>query len=80
MVPGCRTLIDTGYKYNTWKVLYFIVTEDEGSIKSGIPYLYKYPGHFIMLLFALLLLPLPCISSLDMLMWLIPTTNQGGLI
>ena len=35
---------------------------------------------FIMLPFALLFVPLSCISSLDLLMRLTPTTNQGSLI
>ena len=46
MVPGVRSLISIGYKYNTKKVLYFIVTENEGSIKLGLPDLYKYPDQF----------------------------------
>ena len=46
MVPRYRPLIDIGYKYNTWKVLYFIVTENAGSKKSGIPYLSNYPDQF----------------------------------
>ena len=39
MVTGDRTLIAIVYKYNTRKVLYFIVTEDTGSAEAGIPYL-----------------------------------------
>ena len=46
MVPGGRPLIDTVYKYNELKVLYFIDTADSGSKSSGIPYLYKYPDLF----------------------------------
>ena len=42
MVPRDRSIIAIGYKYNTWKVLSVIVTEDTGSTNSGIPYLSKY--------------------------------------
>ena len=37
VVPGDRPLIDIGYKYNAHKFLYFIVTDNTGSIKIGIP-------------------------------------------
>ena len=43
MVPKVRLLIAIGYKYNARKVLYFIVTDNAGSTKTGIPYLSKYP-------------------------------------
>ena len=46
MVPGGRPLIDIGHKYNACKVVYFIVIEDSGITKAGIPYLYKYPDLF----------------------------------
>ena len=46
MVPGGRPLIDMGYKYNTRKVLTFIVTDNAGSTNTGIPYLSKYPDQF----------------------------------
>ena len=46
VVPGDRPLIDIGCNYNVQKVLYFIDTEDAGSIKYGITYLYNYPGLF----------------------------------
>ena len=46
MVPGGRPLIAIGYKYNARKVLYFIVTDNAGSTKTGIPYLPKYPDQF----------------------------------
>ena len=46
MVPGYNPLIDIGYKYNARKVLYFIVTENSGRTKTGIPYLSKYPEQF----------------------------------
>ena len=43
MVLGDRPLIAIGYKYNARKVLSFIVTENAGITKTGIPYLSKYP-------------------------------------
>ena len=46
MVPGGRPISAIGYKYNSWKVLYFIATEDAGIKKSGIPYLSKLPEPF----------------------------------
>ena len=46
MVFRDSLLISIGYTYKTWKVLSFISTEYAGSIKSGIPYLYKYPDPF----------------------------------
>ena len=38
MVPGARPLIDIGYKYNTRKVLYFIVTDKPGRKNAGLTY------------------------------------------
>ena len=35
-----------GYKYNVRKVLSFIVMDNAGSTKTGIPYLSKYPDQF----------------------------------
>ena len=46
MIPGGRPLIAIGYKYNARKVIYFIVTENAGSTKTGITYLSKYPDQF----------------------------------
>ena len=46
MVPGDRPLISIGYKYNARKVLSFIVTDNVGTTKTGIPYLSKYPDQF----------------------------------
>ena len=46
MVPGDRTLIDIGYKYNARKVIYFIVTDNAGITNTGIPYLSQYPEQF----------------------------------
>ena len=47
MMTGDRVLIYIGYKYITWKILSFIVTEDSGITKAGIPYSYKYPDPFL---------------------------------
>ena len=41
MVPSERPLISISYKYNSRKVISFIVTDNAGSTKTGIPYLYK---------------------------------------
>ena len=46
MVPGERSLIAIGYKYNVRRVVSFIVTDNSGSTKTGIPYLYNYPDQF----------------------------------
>ena len=39
MVPGHRPLLAIGYKYNSYKVLYFVATEGSGSTTYGNPYL-----------------------------------------
>ena len=46
MVPGGRPCIAIGYKYNARKVISFIVTDNAGITKTGIPYLSKYPDQF----------------------------------
>ena len=46
MVPGDRTLIAIGYKYNAWKVLSFIVIDNAGTTETDIKYLSKYPDQF----------------------------------
>ena len=46
MVSGYKPLIAIGYKYNSRKVLHFIVTDNSGSTKTGITYLSKYPDKF----------------------------------
>ena len=46
MVPGYRPLVAIGYNYNSRKVLSFIVTDNVGITKTGIPYLSKYPEQF----------------------------------
>ena len=43
MVTGGMSLIDIGYKYNTRKVLSFIVVDNAGRTQTGLPYLSKYP-------------------------------------
>ena len=39
-------LINIGYKYDTWKVIYFIVTKKSGSTQAGFTYLSKYTDKF----------------------------------
>ena len=80
VVFGGEPLISIGCKYNMRKVISFIVVEVSGSTKSCLPYLFKYPEQFSILPFALLLVPLSCISSLGLLMRLNTTTNQGSMI
>ena len=46
MVPWGRPLIAVGYKYNVREFLSFIVTENAGITKAGLPYLSKYPDQF----------------------------------
>ena len=46
MVPGGRTLIAIGYKYNAQKFLSLIVTDNTGSTKTGFPYLLNYLDQF----------------------------------
>ena len=45
-MPGYMPITDIGYKYNYQKVPSFVNTVDAWNTKSGISYLYKYPGHF----------------------------------
>ena len=45
-VPGNRPIIAIVCKYNSQKVLSFIVTEDTRITKAGIPLLSNYPEHF----------------------------------
>ena len=80
MMPGGRLITAIGYRNNECKVLYFIVTDNTWTTNSDIPYLSNYPELFLMFTFALLLIPLSFISSLDLLMMSTPTTNQGSLI
>ena len=56
MVPRDRPTIYIGYKYNYWKVLSFIATEDVGIINAGISYLSNHPYHFD----NFNILPVPC--------------------
>ena len=46
MVPGVRPLIIIGYKYNTRKVLSFIVIDNARIKRSGLPYFFKYLDQF----------------------------------
>ena len=80
MVPGERPRISIGYKYNARKVLYFIVTYNAGSTKTGITYLYNYTDQFA----NVAIIPVACplvMSILSLLLLrLTPTTNQDSLI
>ena len=58
MVPGDRPLIDIGYKYNTRKVLSFIVTDNVGTTKTGIPIYTSILTNLLMFPFVLLIVPL----------------------
>ena len=80
MVTGGRSLISIGCKYNAWKVLFFIVTENAGIAKAVFTVYLSTLTSFLMLPSALLIAPLSCISYLDHLMKLNPTTNQGSII
>ena len=80
MLPGDRPLIAIGYKYNARKVLSFIVTDNAGSTKTGIPYSSKYPDQFTNVAICPSARPLVLSKSFLLLMRLNPTTNQGSLI
>ena len=58
MVPGDRPLIAIVYKYNAWKVISYIITDNSGIIKTGIPYLYNYPDQFTHVVILPVTLPL----------------------
>ena len=80
MEPRGRPLIAFGYKYKARKVIYFIVRDNAGCIHAGISYLYKYFGQFYNVSVFPVGFPFVCLSSLDLLMILTPTINQGSLI
>ena len=54
-VPGEKTHLTIGYKYNLRKVQSFIATEGDESPEPGDSYLYCFSDIYLMLLFALLL-------------------------
>ena len=80
MVPGDRPLIPIRYKYNVQKVIYFILTDNTGITKTGIPYFSKYPDQFTN--FAIHPVACPLVMSIFflILMRLTTTTNQDSLI
>ena len=80
MLPGDRPLISIGCKYNARKVISFIVTDNTGSTKTGIPYLSKYPDQFTNAAIHPVACPLVMSKTFLLLMRLIPTTNQDNLI
>ena len=79
MVSGGRPLIAIGYQYNARKVLSFIVTDNSGSTKTGIPYLSKYPGQFTNVAICPIARPLVMSKNL-LLMRLTTTKNKDSLI
>ena len=79
VVPGDSPLIAVGYKFDVWKVIYFIAKEDTGKKILVFTICISTLNRLIMLPFALLLISFSCISSLYMLMMLNPTTNQVSL-
>ena len=46
IVHGGRPLIAIGYKYNAQYFLSFIVVDNSGTSKAGLPYLSKYSDQF----------------------------------
>ena len=80
MVPGLRPKFCIGYKYNTCKVLSFIVTENTGRTKAGLSYLYKHPGQFSNVATRPVARLFSCITSLNLLMRSTTTKNQGSLV
>ena len=80
MVPRDRSLIAIGYKYNVRKVIYFIVIENTGITKTGIPYLSKYPDQFTNVAISPVARPLVMLICFLLLMRLTPTINQDNLI
>ena len=80
MVPGDMLIISIGYNYNAQKVIYFIVTDNSGSTKTGIPYLSKYYDQFTNVAIRPVTRPL-IMSKLNLLlMRLTTTTNQDILM
>ena len=80
MVPGGRSLIAVGYKYNARKVLYFIGTDNAWNTQAGHPYLSKYPDKFTNVNICPVARTLVVSKFFLLLMRLTPTTNQGSLI
>ena len=75
IVPRYRPLLDIGYKNNSQKVLYFILTDDVWSANSGIPYLSKYHETFTNVSIVPVAHPLVVFNFLDMLIRLTTTTH-----
>ena len=80
MVPGYRPLIAISYKYNGRKVVYFIVIDNAGRTKTGIPHLSKYPGQLTNVVIRPVARPLVIAKTNLLLMRLNPTKNQDSLI
>ena len=80
MIPKGRPLIAIGYKYNAWKVLYFIVTDNVGITNTGIPYLSNYPEQFTNVAICPVAHPIVKSKTNLLLMRSTPTTNQDSLV
>ena len=80
MVPGYRPIIAIGYKYNGQNVIYFIVIDNSGSTKTGIPHLSKYPGQLTNVFIRPVARPLFISKTNLLLMRLNPTKNQDSMI
>ena len=80
MVPGNRPLIAIVCKYNSQKVLSFIVTYNAGITNTCIPYLSKYPDQFTNVAIPPVARP-PVMSKTNLpLMRFNPTKNQDSLV
>ena len=80
LVTGDRFIITVSYNYNVRKVLSFIVTDNAGSTKTGIPYLSKYPDQFTNVAIRPVAYPLVMSKMFLLLMRLTPTTIEDILV
>ena len=80
VVPGGRPLISIVYKYKSCNLSILLLQRTHGAKSQVFTIYLSTLNSFIMLIFALLLVPLSCLSYLDLLMRLAPTKNQGSLI
>ena len=80
IIPEVRPPIYIGYKYNTQKLVSYISQKTQGEHIHIIPISLSTLNIVPMSPFTLLFAPLSCISSLDLLIRLTLTTNQGSLV
>ena len=66
IVPGNRSLISIGYNYNYWMVVNFVATEGSGSKNMALTIYLIYLNSLLLFPFNLFLVPISCISSLDL--------------